>query len=107
VQSLVATRDFPLFSPSRQPLKKPEMQVQAPVVAVERISPPKVDLVGVIIRGDGGVALFADNTTKSLLRLNVGESYNGWKLVSVVGRRVTLQRKDARVEFALASASDN
>jgi general secretion pathway protein N len=109
MDSLVATRDLPLFSPSRQPVKKPEVPFQAPAVAlvVERISPPNISLVGVIMRGDSGVGLFADNETKSLLRLHVGESYNGWKLVSVVGRRVTLQRKDARVDLALASASDN
>jgi general secretion pathway protein N len=85
------------------------MPLEAPVVAlaVERISPPNMSLVGVILRGDGGVALFADNTTKSLLRLNVGESHNGWELVSVAERRITLQHKDARVELALASASEN
>src|ERR1051325_6492043 len=101
VDSLIATRDFPLFSPSRQPAKQAAVPFQAPVVAlpVERFSPPNLSLVGVIMRGDGGAALFADNTTKSLLRLNIGESHNGWKLVSVDGRRVTLQRKEARVEL--------
>lgn len=98
--TLSATRDRPIFSPSRRP---PSPAV-APV-AVQRVAPPpkpreperpQLSLVGTIASANEGFGIFFDVLTKAALRLKVGEDYQGWKLRSVRGREVVLE-KDEKV----------
>jgi hypothetical protein len=49
-------------------------------------------LVGTVASSDQSFAIFLDQVTKSPLRLKVGEDFQGWKLLSVLGREATLER---------------
>jgi general secretion pathway protein N len=87
--SLTATRERPIFSPTRRPLPvavKPVAK-QSPSAAQ-----PLLALVGAIA-GDGeGIAIFLDGTTKGIIRLKTGETHAGWTLQEVKAREAILQK---------------
>jgi len=94
--SLSATRERPIFTPSRRP---PASVVAAPSpvepakprppVAPER---PQLTLVGTIIGDATSIAVFTRTMTKEAVRLRMGEGHDGWILRSVKGREATLQK---------------
>jgi general secretion pathway protein N len=57
-----------------------------------RAERPQLSLVGTIAGGDESFGIFIDQTTKAALRLKIGDDYQGWRLRSVQGREVTLER---------------
>jgi hypothetical protein len=92
---LSGTRDRPIFSPSRRP--PPVVADTEPVVAnppprKKEIQPPPLSLVGTIASDDESFGIFIDQSTKTALRLKVGEDYQGWKLLRIRGREVTMQK---------------
>lgn len=96
LKDLSATRERPIFAPSRQP---PPPAVAAnsiapPAITVKAPEPerPQLTLVGTVV-GDGeGYGIFLDRTTSAVLRIKTGQSHNGWLLVEVRGRDALLQR---------------
>jgi hypothetical protein len=62
---------------------------------------PPLSLVGTIASGDEGFGIFLDQSTKTALRLKVGEDYQGWKLRSVQGREAILEKDQEAVILAL------
>ena len=93
--SLTATRDRPIFSPSR----RPPIVVQAAPVKSEPPPPPPpgapsrplLTLLGAIASDTDSIAIFMDDTTKAIVRMKVGESHAGWMLRSVAKRQATLE----------------
>jgi general secretion pathway protein N len=102
--SLSATRDRPIFSPSRRP--------PPAVVAGPRIEPkpaprppappeePRLRLLGTVVGGSQPIGVFLDDTTKDVVRLRMGEAHRGWDLRSVQGREVTLEKNRRAVIVA-------
>jgi general secretion pathway protein N len=97
LRQLSATRDRPLFAPSRRP--------PAPVVAYQLASAPppppskpaepekpRLSLVGTIARGEERIGMFLDESTRSVLRLKMGEDHEGWVLRGLKRREVTLEK---------------
>jgi general secretion pathway protein N len=99
--SLTATRERPLFSPSRR-APAAIIPLQAPIspVAMEPAR-PLLALVGAIATENGGVAIFLDETTKGIVRLRTGEAHSGWILRLVKGREVTMQKGGLTAKLAL------
>ncbi|WP_257167074.1 general secretion pathway protein GspN [Bradyrhizobium sp. SRS-191] len=95
---LSATRDRPIFSPSR----RPPPPIAAPVTVMRAPPPPppqeperpNLQLVGTVIGGDESFGIFLDPSSQTSLRLRLGASHEGWLLRSVESRQVTLA-KDA------------
>ena len=92
---LSGTRDRPIFSPSRRPA--PVVADTGPVVVKppprkKEIQPPPLSLVGTIASDDESFGIFIDQSSKTALRLKVGEDYQGWKLLRIRGREVTMQK---------------
>jgi general secretion pathway protein N len=96
--TLNATRDRPIFSPGRRP---PPPAIEP--VTVQRVAPPprpkeperpQLSLVGTIASANEGFGIFLDTLTKTALRLKLGEDYQGWKLRSVRGREVVLEKDE-------------
>ena len=105
--SLNATKERPIFSPSR---RSPAIAVlsttQSPSPqANEQSRRPHLALVGVIAGDDDGIAIFIDETTKGVLRLRTGESHLGWALQLVKGREVTLHNDSETIILALPNPS--
>jgi len=99
ISSLSVTRERPLFSVSRRP--PPPPPAPAPPAKIETPPPtespgPPLTLSGTAIGGSRDVAVFHDETTKSFVRLHVGEAAAGWNLRSIDRRAVTFE-KDGRV----------
>jgi general secretion pathway protein N len=92
---LTATRDRPLFLPSR---RAPAPGVaSAPVAAAAPSAPraaepdrPSLTLVGAIASETEGFAVFVDQTTNTVIRLRTGQDHQGWVLRAVKGREATL-----------------
>jgi hypothetical protein len=95
--SLTATRDRPLFSPSRRP--------PPPVMAAKPAAPPppppkpaepekpQLSLVGTVVAQTGeGIGLFVNADDRTPLRLKTGENHKGWVLREVRPRQVVLEK---------------
>lgn len=90
---LTATREHPLFAPTRLPpavavVAKPP---PAPMAQPKAIEPekPQLTLLGTIA-GREKIGLFIDNASKSVVRLKAGENHKGWTLRDVRRRQVEL-----------------
>jgi general secretion pathway protein N len=103
--ALSGTRDRPIFSSSRRPPPPAVAPAAVPkVAAVPKPSEPErpqLSLLGTIASDDEGFGIFLDQSTKAVLRLKVDEDYQGWKLRSVQGREVTLEKDQQLVTLAL------
>jgi hypothetical protein len=105
ISKLDATRERPIFSASRRP--------PLPPVVAERVTaappPPKpaepelplLTLVGTAIGQPKNVAVVLDRTTKTLVRLHVGEAASGWILRSVDSRAMTVEKNSQTATVAL------
>jgi hypothetical protein len=92
---LTATREHPLFAPTRLPppvvaVAKP---APAPVAPPRPIEPekPQLSLLGTIA-GREKMGLFIDSASKTVLRLRAGENHKGWILRDVRPRQVELAK---------------
>jgi general secretion pathway protein N len=106
LDSLTATRQKPIFSPSRRPppiAAAPFVQA-TPAPAAERPSRPPFSLVGAIAGEHDGIAILVDDATKLVVRLKTGESHSGWALRKVSRREVILQRNQETAVLSLPPA---
>jgi general secretion pathway protein N len=103
--TLSNTRERPIFSPSRRP------PVQAPVAIARPVAPPPppppraerppLSLVGTVAGDSESFGIFVDRGTSTALRLKLGEDYQGWRLRTVRGRDVALERDQQTVVLSL------
>jgi general secretion pathway protein N len=106
LSTLTATRDRPLFTPSR---RAPAPAVAGPVAAPPPPPPPppaeparpQLVLVGAIASDTEGFAVFLDQATNNIIRLRTGQDHSGWVLRSVKGREATLQKEQQIMTLAL------
>ena len=107
LKSLSATRERPIFLPSRRP--------PAPAVAAAPVEPPKpppppppaeperpaLRLLGIVSGTTDGFAIFVSDTTRDIIRLKTGEGHEGWILRSVKAREAVLEknRRSAVIEL--------
>ena len=98
LSALSATRNRPLFTPSRRPPAPIVANAPAPVAARPAPPPPAVAerpnfvLVGTVAGENDSVAVFIDNSTRDAVRLRAGEGHSGWVLQSIDRRTATLQK---------------
>jgi general secretion pathway protein N len=108
---LSATRDRPIFSPSRRPPPRADAQLAVAVApTVQAPKPPErpqLSLVGTIVNGDDGFAIFLDQSTRAPLRIRRGADYQGWMLRQIEARSVTLQKGDDVAVLAFPPPSSN
>jgi general secretion pathway protein N len=108
VRSLSATRDRPLFSPSR----RPPPAVIAPITSLKVTAPsepekPPLDLIGVVTGGGEGYAVFVNTTTHAVVSLRTGEGDDGWVLLTANGREAVLERHDRTVVVSFPKPNQN
>jgi general secretion pathway protein N len=94
---LPATRERPLFSPTRQPaavaaVARPAPAPMAPPPKPAEPETPQLSLLGTIAGGGRKIGLFIDSASKAVLTLNAGENHKGWILRAVSRREVELAR---------------
>jgi hypothetical protein len=106
LSALTATRERPLFSASRRPPPPavvPVAIVRAPPPPPRPAEPerPSLALVGTIVGDPDSFGIFIDRTSKSALRLRVGEQHDGWTLRSVQKREATLEKDQQSAVVAM------
>lgn len=107
LRTLSATRERPIFSPSRRP--PPAAVVAIPAEPAPQAAPrpvvaerPALALVGTIVGEGERIAIFYNSTTRTTMRLRLGETDDaGWKLVAVDARTTLLEKGPQSVTLAL------
>ena len=89
IASLTATRERPIFSPSRRP---PAVVAPQRLLRDNEPNRPLLALVGTVAAAPEGIAIFQDEKSKGIVRLRMGESHSGWTLTAVKAREATLLR---------------
>ena len=105
ISKLSATRDRPLFSPSRRPRTPatPAAPGPTPTMPAQSIAPetPPFTLVGTIIGENSRIAIFFDEALKTATGVKEGESDSGWTLRSVDPRSAILEGSGRTVTLDL------
>lgn len=103
LSDLSATRDRPLFSPSRRP---PPVAVAPTKVKRTRSEPPAarppaVNLAGVISGPDTLMAVLQSSQDRKILVVRPGGDVDGWKVSEVSARGMVLQHGDQQRKLVL------
>ncbi len=94
--------DRPLFSPSRRPpAPPPPPVVQAPAPPAPPPPPPDLVLFGVVMDGEGARAVVRAGADKKILRAQIGDDIEGWKVSQIEGRKVVLSLDGRFATFKL------
>jgi hypothetical protein len=94
--------DRPLFSPSRRPPAPPPPPVaQAPPPPAPPPPPPNLVLFGVVMDGESARAVVRAGADKKLVRAQIGDEIDGWKVSQIEGRKVVLSLDGRFATFML------
>jgi general secretion pathway protein N len=109
LSNLTATRERPLFSPSRRatpPAVAAPMAAPPPPPPPSAPEQPMLTLVGAIVSETDGFAVFLDQASNSVVRLRVGQDHDGWVLRAVKSREATLEKNQQTTTLALPAPGD-
>ncbi|MBR0871345.1 hypothetical protein JQ633_13335 [Bradyrhizobium tropiciagri] len=102
LQQLNATKDKPLFTPTRRPPPKPVAPVARQEPPPPPAPPPSVVVLGIVSEnGSGRAAIRAAGTSDKVLRVRAGDDVGGWKVERVESRRLVLTQGERSVDFAM------
>ena len=100
-----ATRERPIFLPSRRPPAAAVTAAVAPKAIVvpkpKELERPQLSLVGTIAGDDDRFGIFIDQSSKAVVRLKLGEEFQGWKLRSIQGREASLEKNQSVVALEM------
>jgi hypothetical protein len=103
---LPATRERPLFSPTRRPSPPPPPVVAAPEPPPPPPPPPDVALFGIVMDGDEAHAVVRAGPTDKIMRVGVGDDIGGWKVAQIEERRLVLSL-DGRIATFMMFAGNS
>jgi len=102
LDQLSTTLDRPLFSPSRRPPAPPPPPVaQAPPPPAPPAPPPNLVLFGVVMDGESARAVVRAGADRKLVRAQIGDEIDGWKVSQIDGRKVVLSLDGRFATFML------
>lgn len=106
LRDLTATRDRPLFSPTRRPPAPAVAFVPAPVRMQAPPEPdrPRLTLLGTVVGGSTGIGVFLDQSNKHVIRLVIGQAHDGWALRAVHERDAVFKRRGRESVLALPAS---
>ena len=99
LDTLTATRELPLFTPSRtppvvmetEPEPEPEPVVEAEIVEETDPEPPPLELIGIVVTEAEQVVLLLDQSTGEVQRIRPGDDFQGWTVSIIDSRTVELE----------------
>ena len=106
LEQLSTILDRPLFSPTRRPPAPPPAPppiVQAAEPPAPPPPPPNLVLFGVVMDGEGARAVVRAGADKKLVRAQIGDEIDGWKVSQIEGRKVVLSLDGRFATFTLFS----
>lgn len=103
LSDLSATRDRPIFSPSRRPLAEKASDLRLASQNTKPAEPerPQLSLLGTIAGDKEGFGIFADHSTNAVFRLKIGEGRYGWILRTVSTREILMEKGKQRATLGL------
>jgi hypothetical protein len=87
---LSATRERPLFSPTRRPPPPPPQVVAAPEPPPPPAPPPNVALFGIVMDGEEARAVVRAGPAEKIRRVAIGDDIGGWKVAQIAEQRLVL-----------------
>jgi general secretion pathway protein N len=113
LRTLTATRERPLFSPSRRPptpvIAAAPAPAPRPMPVALRPAPPEEPpflLLGTIVSEDQKFAFLFNTNTKLVKRVKEGEQEDGWRVVVVDFRSSVVQKDERTVTLGLPKPGD-
>jgi hypothetical protein len=110
LNALTATRERPLFTPSRRPATQalPAVIANVPAPPPPAAEPEQLGLrlLGTITGREQSIAICLNLATSEVVRVRTGESFEGWNLRAVRGREATFQKASRQEVLALPSPDD-
>jgi hypothetical protein len=103
LEAMSATRDRPLFSPTRRPPPPPPQIVAAPPPPPPPPEPPSVLLVGVVMDGEEAKALVRFTAVNKVIHAKIGDDIEGWKVAQIEGRKLVLSLDGRLATFTMFS----
>ena len=106
LSSLSVTRERPIFRSSRR-APAPAVAGRPSVVETraappQEATPPQLALVGAVVGETDGIAIFLDQANSGeVVRLRMGEEYDGWVLHALKGREAILRKDGENLVLAL------
>jgi general secretion pathway protein N len=102
LDGLTATRERPLFSPSRRPPPPPPpMLASVQSIEVKPIDPPSVILLGIVTEGGQARAVLRTQSSNKVVRARLGDEVGSWTVTEIEPRRLILSHDDRAVSYAL------
>jgi hypothetical protein len=98
-----ATRDRPLFSPTRQPPAPPPVAAAPPPPPPP--PPPDVVLLGVVMDGDNAGAIVRAGPAAKTARVHIGDDIGGWKVGQIEARKLVLLLNGRTATFNMFSGN--
>jgi general secretion pathway protein N len=98
---LSATRDRPLFAPSRRPPPPPPSAAVVESIAAAPTPPPSVVLLGIVTEANVARALVRAGASGNVVRARLGDEIGGWRVTQIEPRRLVLSNDDRSVSFSL------
>jgi hypothetical protein len=100
---LSATRERPLFTPSRRAAPPPPPPVASTAPVESAAGPPRITLVGVVIGVQGPRAVVNDTALNKIVRLRIGDEIDGWIVRQIDERLLVLSREGRSTSYKLFS----
>jgi general secretion pathway protein N len=106
LQMLSATRDRPIFSPSRRPPTPPAVALTplpqpAPKAKDPEPERPALAILGTVVGRGDGIGIFVEEASKGVLRLHAGQAYGTWLLRTVGRREAKFERGETTATLTL------
>jgi general secretion pathway protein N len=98
---LTATRDRPLFSPTRRPVPPPMVAEAEPSAAPPPPAPPDILFSGVVMEKKGALAIIRMDASSAPMFVRVGDAVSGWKVGQIARRQMVLQLGRRSATFSL------
>jgi hypothetical protein len=106
LESLSATRERPLFSPTRRPPPPPPVIVTGPPPPPPPPPPPDVALFGIVMDGDNARAIIRATPGGKVTRVGIGDDVGGWKVAQIDGRKLVLMLDERLVTFVMFTSKN-
>jgi general secretion pathway protein N len=110
LEELSATRERPLFAPSRRlpppPAPPPEVAVvEPPIPVAPPPPPPELALFGIVGDPEGARAIVRGGPSNEIRRLRIGDTIGEWVVAEIGPRNLLLRLGDRSAAFQLFSAA--
>jgi general secretion pathway protein N len=113
LRALSATRERPLFSPSRRPPAPVIAEAPAPAAPTIPIvskpaepENPPLTLVGTVVSSEKRVAIVFNRTTRQVIQVREGAEEQGWRVRLVSPRSAIVEKDDRSVTLDLPNPGD-